>query len=181
MSDIDQVLDFWFAPGHEDKWFKKSAEFDRAVAAALAHHYEAARQGRYDGWLESPRGCLALCILLDQVPRNLFRNDARAFATDAKARAVTFAAIERNFDRGLSQTERSFLYVTLEHSEDLADQPRCCALMAELDEDPEWLSYAERHREIIERFGRFPHRNQALGRATTPEEAAFLEEPNSSF
>ena len=181
MTAIHEVLGFWFAPGHKDKWFKKTAEFDRSVAATLAHHYEAAHQGGYDHWLETAEGCLALCILLDQVPRNIFRGDARAYGTDEKARAAAFAAIERGFDRALSQIESAFFYVTLEHSEDLADQTRCCTLMADLDENPGWLTAAEQHRKIIERFGRFPHRNQMLGRATTSEEAAFLEEPNSSF
>ena len=181
MNSPEDVLGLWFAPGNEAKWFEKDEAFDQAIKGALLPLYERAAAGDLDAWLEDERGCLALCILLDQVPRNLFRGLARAFATDEKARAVTYHVIERGLGQSMTQYERCFLLMPLEHSEDLADQELCCRLMAELGDEPDWLTYAERHREIIARFGRFPHRNEALGRETTAEEAAFLKEPNSSF
>ena len=181
MNSPEDVLGLWFAPGNESKWFEKDEAFDRAIETALLPLHEKAAAGALDAWLEDERGCLALCILLDQVPRNVFRGQARAFATDAQARAVTHHVIERGFGRSMTQSERSFFLMPLEHSEDLADQELCCRLMAELSDHPDWLTYAERHREIIARFGRFPHRNEALGRVTTAEEATFLMEPNSSF
>jgi uncharacterized protein (DUF924 family) len=115
------------------------------------------------------------------VPRNLFRGDARAFAADAKALAVTKRALEAGLDKKLRQVERMFLYLPLEHCEDLADQELCVTLIGGLDENPNWHDYAIRHRDVIARFGRFPHRNVALGRVDTPEEEAFLKEPGSSF
>ena len=181
-ADIQiEILEFWFAPGRDENWFEKSAEFDIAVRTALLPHYEPAASGAYDDWLDTPRGCLALAILLDQVPRNVFRDDPRAFATDEKARQVVCHAVAQGLDAQLSQTERLFLYMPLEHSESLADQDRCVELVAKLDADPSWLDYAERHRQIIARFGRFPHRNRVLNRRSTESEEAFLCEPDSSF
>ncbi len=181
MNSPEDVLGLWFAPGNEAKWFEKDEAFDRAIETALFPLHEMAAAGELDAWLEDERGSLALCILLDQVPRNVFRGQARAFATDEKARAVTHHAIDRGFGQTMSQHERCFFLMPLEHSEDLADQDLCCRLMAELSDEPDWLKSAERHRYIIARFGRFPHRNEALGRTTTAEEAAFLKEPDSSF
>jgi uncharacterized protein (DUF924 family) len=137
--------------------------------------------GELDAWAAGARGALALVILLDQVPRNLSRGDPRAFAGDAKALAVTKDALGRGLDRELSQAERMFLHLPLEHCEDLRDQELCVELMGRLDENPKWRDYALRHRDIIKRFGRFPHRNAALGRESTAEEEAFLQEPGSSF
>ncbi len=176
-----EVLGFWFAPGMEEKWFVKDAAFDDEVRRRLSVHYEKAAAGRYGAWCGTPRGCLALCILLDQAPRNIFRDDLRAYATDAAALAVACHAIAEGFDRALTQRERAVLYLPLEHSEDLAHQEHCVRLMRELDEDPRWCDFAERHRDIIARFGRFPHRNAVLGRQTSAAEAGFLEEPDSSF
>lgn len=179
---VRRVLDFWFAPGADAKWFEHSAAFDRAVREALAEDHERAAAGTYDGWAETPRGALALVLLLDQVPRNLFRDDPRAFACDARALGVTRHALARGFDRRLrSQAQRMFLYLPLEHSEDLADQERCCRLMAALDENADWAEWAEKHREVIARFGRFPHRNAALGRTSSEAERAFLARPGSAF
>ncbi len=178
---IAEILDFWFAPGMDQRWFKKDPDFDREVRARWLVHYERAAAGDYDGWSATPEGCLALCLLLDQVPRNLFRDDPRAFATDGAALAVTKAALEQGFDRCLSQVQRLFLYMPLEHSEALDEQEACVRLMAELDENPKWHDYAIEHRDIIARFGRFPRRNAALGRETTDEETAFLKEEGSSF
>ncbi len=178
---IERVLDFWFAEGRKAQWFARDEAFDRAVSENLAGLHERAAAGALDGWATSPRGALALILLLDQVPRNLFRGSPRAFATDAKARALCLAAVEAGHDRRLADDDqRCFLYLPLEHSESPADQERSVALFAGLAE-PEYLRYAEQHRDIVARFGRFPHRNSVLGRATTEAEAAFLLEPGSSF
>lgn len=179
--DIDRVLSFWFAEGREDQWFERSDTFDRAVERTLGGLHAEAAGGAIDCWAATPRGALALIILLDQVPRNLYRGTARAFATDAKALAICHAALAAGHDGALATDhERVFLYLPLEHSEDLADQERCVALCAGLA-DSQFHRYAVLHRDIIARFGRFPHRNDALGRETSSEEAAFLQQPNSSF
>lgn len=143
-----------------------------------------ASEGALDHWQEDAASCLALILLLDQFPRNLYRNDTRAYAQDAKARAVAGVALERGFDRCIGRVQRLFLYLPFEHSEDLADQRRSVALFAELGEDDEaqaWLNSAQKHLQVIEHFGRFPHRNSVLGRRSSPAEEAFLKQPGSSF
>jgi uncharacterized protein (DUF924 family) len=180
-SAIDDVLSFWFGPGRAEQWFVSDPAFDRLVEAHLAHHLAAAAAGNYDGWRHSPRGCLALCILFDQAPRNLYRGSPQAYGHDQTARAMTRHAVAQGFDRDLPQEQRLFLYLPLEHSEALADQQDCVDLISRLDANPKWRPAAQQHRDIIARFGRFPHRNAALGRDTTAEEAAFLTEPDSSF
>ena len=181
MTSISDVLGFWFAPGMAARWFAGAPAFDAEVKARLGRAAEAAARGELDVWTDTPEGSLALVLLLDQVPRHLYRGDARAFDGDAAARAVTRRAIEAGFDRELDQAQRLFLYLPLEHSESLADQEDCVRLFGKLDENPEWLDYAERHRDIIARFGRFPHRNTILDRESTAEERDFLKEPGSSF
>ena len=181
MSAIDEILSFWFAEGMKEKWFVKSDAFDAEVRDCLGAHYEKAAAGAYDDWTATARGSLALCLLLDQVPRNLFRNSPKAFASDARARDVTYHAIRSGYLGALAQIEQIFLLLPLEHSETLADQQLCCELTRPLDEDPGWQDYALAHKKIIERFGRFPHRNAVLGRVSTAEEEAFLQEPGSSF
>jgi uncharacterized protein (DUF924 family) len=181
MSALEDVLGFWFATGRDAQWFEVSEAFDGAVRRTLLSHFEAARLGKYDSWRREPRGCLGLCLLFDQVPRNVFRGTPRAFASDAAARAVTRHALALGFDRDLRDIERTFLYLPLEHSEDLKDQQDCVRLMAGLQDGGEFLSYAERHRDVIARFGRFPHRNAVLGRESSEEELEFLTQPNSSF
>ncbi len=145
---------------------------------------ERAAAGRCADWALEAEPCLALILLLDQLPRNLFRGSAKAFATDAQAREAARAALARGFDRSLPASWRQFIYLPFEHSEDLADQDLSVKLATALARDPAFaraLDYAERHRAIIARFGRFPHRNAALGRVSTAEEEAFLKEPGSSF
>lgn len=181
MTSISDVLGFWFAPDMAARWFAGDPAFDAEVKARLGRAAEAAARGELDGWADTPEGALALVLLLDQVPRHLYRGDARAFDGDAAARAVTRRAIEAGFDRELDQAQRLFLYLPLEHSEALADQEDCCRLMEELTDNPEWADYARQHRDIIARFGRFPHRNTILGRESTAEERDFLKEPGSSF
>jgi uncharacterized protein (DUF924 family) len=175
----EAVLAFWFDPLHEPFWFEKSADFDALCVAVLMSAYREAAAGRLAGWEATAEGALALCLLLDQLPRNAFRGGPQAFASDALARAVAWRALARGHDLGFEPKWRKFFYLPLEHSEDLADQLVSEALFATID--AEALRYAGRHREIVERFGRFPHRNAALGRASTAEEIAFLAEPMSSF
>ncbi len=192
MIAVDEVLAFWFgaAPGSpdygqkRDVWFDESAAFDAEVRRCLGAAHDAAAAGRLDAWAEHARGALALVILLDQAPRNIFRGEARAFATDEKARGVATVALARGFDRILLPIERMFLYLPFEHSEELEDQRRALELFASLEADPATagcLAWASRHHDVIARFGRFPHRNAALGRVTTPEEAAFLAESGLPF
>lgn len=172
------LLAFWFEESGKERWFAGDAGFDAEIRARFQTLHEEAASGRHDDWTASPLGAVALCILLDQLPRNLFRGTPRAFATDAKALAVAKAAVDQGFDQDPSMTDdhRLFLYLPFEHSEDLADQRRSLELQAAGIADPEYVDYARRHLAVIERFGRFPHRNAILGRASTPEEEAHLAE-----
>ncbi len=192
MPRIDDILDFWFGRpgdagygGKREIWFEKNDDFDAAIRENFMADYQAAEAGQLDPMQRTARGALALVILLDQFPRNMFRGDPRAFATDAQAREVAGAAIACGFDKALTPVERRFFYLPFEHGENLADQARCAQYMREhLPPDAERdasIEYARHHRVIIERFGRFPHRNAALGRTSTPEEIAFLDEPDASF
>ncbi len=177
-ASAERVLRFWFDE-HPKDWFAKNAQFDAQIREHFLALHEAAAAGRLASWQEAPRSCLALVILLDQFPRNLFRGDARAFATDGQARAAARVILERGWDKAMTRNEQLFAYLPFEHSESLEDQNLSCELMK--DFDAEQYRYALRHREIIDRFGRFPHRNQALGRANTSEEDAFLKKPASGF
>ncbi|MGH6726977.1 MAG: DUF924 family protein [Pseudolabrys sp.] len=168
------VVSFWRAAG-ADRWYKKDAAFDEEIRARFLKLYEAAAAGRFAGWEQDVEGALALLILLDQFPRNMFRGSPRAFACDGQARAITAGAIVRGFDSQVEPALRQFFYVPFEHSEDLADQQRGIALYKAAG-DAEGLKWAGLHAGIIRRFGRFPHRNLALGRVTTPEEQKFLDE-----
>jgi uncharacterized protein (DUF924 family) len=181
MTTPEQVLDFWFAGDpatHRKEWFEKSPEFD-ASCAQFADALRQAKNGALDHWAETPRGALALIVLLDQFSRNLHRNSPEAFAADAKAREIARLAIDRKFDQALGPVERLFVYLPFEHSEDLADQDQSVRLFTPLGE--EMARYAEDHRDVIRRFGRFPHRNAALGRTSTPEELEYLAKPDSGF
>ena len=166
------VLAFWRAAG-PDKWFTKDAAFDEAIRARFLATYEAGA-ARALPWDDTAEGALALLIVLAQFPRNMFRRSARAFAADPLAREVATRAIARGFDLAIPVAERGFFYLPFEHSETLADQDRCVALNRARG-DADGLKWAELHADIIRRFGRFPHRNAVLGRATTPEEQAFLD------
>jgi uncharacterized protein (DUF924 family) len=181
------LLAFWFgAPGDphhgqfRPEWFQKSDAFDAGMRERFAADHDRAARGEHDAWAASAPGALALILLLDQVPRNIFRGTPRAFATDARALDVAKQAIRDGHDESLTPLERLFLYMPFQHSEDPVEQDRSLALYERLGlEDAH--KFALRHQEIIARFGRFPHRNAILGRASTPEEEAFLLEPNSSF
>src|SRR5262245_6169788 len=166
------VLAFWRAAG-PDKWYAQDAAFDSEIAARFSALWQEAAAGKLSIWEETPEGALALTIVLDQFPRNVFRGDARAFATDPLARAVAHRAIVRGFDQAVPQAERTFFYLPFEHSEDLADQERAVALFRATG-DADLVKWAELHADIIRRFGRFPHRNAVLGRVTTSEEQTFL-------
>jgi uncharacterized protein (DUF924 family) len=168
------VIGFWRQAGPQ-KWFKKNTAFDEAIRLKFEPVHHRAARGEYEAWIEDAEGCLALLILLDQFPRNLYRGSAHAFATDPKARAIALVAVDRGFDRKVEPILRNFFYLPFMHSEGLADQDYGLALCTEAG-DPENIKWAGLHRDIIVRFGRFPHRNRALGRKTTPEEQEFLDE-----
>lgn len=167
------IITFWRSAG-PDKWYAKDDAFDQELRDRFMGTWEAARDGKLSAWQESDDGALALLIVLDQFPRNMFRNDARAFSTDALARSVATRAIAEGRDRRIEQEMRAFMYLPFEHSEDITDQERSIALFKSLSADS--LKWAVLHADIIRKFGRFPHRNAVLGRATTPEEAAFLDD-----
>ena len=176
----DAVLTFWFTECSEEDWFKKSDAFDATLRDRFGPTQEAAAQGRLDGWAETADGRLALILLLDQMSRNLYRGSAKAFAQDPAALALARRAIAEGDHVGASRERQLFLYLPFEHSENPADQAMCMALFVALG-DERLTDYAERHKVIVDRFGRFPHRNETLGRQSTEEEIAFLKEPNSSF
>ncbi|MBI1406608.1 MAG: DUF924 family protein [Caulobacter sp.] len=172
------IIGFWTSAGPA-KWFAKDHRFDEAIRLRFEPVHFAAARGQYDAWRETAEGSLALLLLLDQFPRNLFRDTAHAFATDSLARAITRQALARGFDQQTEPLLRRFFYLPLEHSEDLADQELCVSLCQGLMDDTgdaETLRYAVIHRDIIARFGRFPHRNAVFGREPTAEEQVFLEE-----
>ncbi|MCS6932003.1 MAG: DUF924 domain-containing protein [Acetobacteraceae bacterium] len=187
----DELLQTWFAEGPEvfrPAWFRRDDAFDSLLRARFGHALLPAREGALDGWIAGPRGALALVLLLDQLPRNLFRGTAEAFASDAKARAVAREAVfVHRHHRALTPVEQVFLFLPFEHSESLADQELSVALFEGLRHDPRLggpggaVDYAWRHLEVIRRFGRFPHRNAALGRTSTAEEVAYLAEPGAGF
>jgi uncharacterized protein (DUF924 family) len=168
-----EIIRFWREAG-PDRWFSKSDAFDAEIRERFLDAYEAAAAGQLRDWEANAEGTLALVILLDQFPRNMFRDDARAFAADPLVRAVTAAALVRGFDAQVAPDMRRFFYLSFEHSEDIADQNRGIALFTAAG-DADGLKWAEIHADIIRRFGRFPYRNAALGRTTTPEEQAFLD------
>jgi uncharacterized protein (DUF924 family) len=187
LSGFEEVLDFWFGPERGKarvQWFRKDAAFDASIRERFAALHAAAARREREAWRASADPMLALVIVLDQFSRNLFRGDARAFAQDAHARECASEALMRGDDLGLLPVERQFLYLPFEHSEDLADQRVAVERMRSLEafEETRGLTeWAVRHCEIVERFGRFPHRNAVLGRETTPEETEFLRTPGSGF
>ena len=171
-----EVIDFWFDEAAE-RWFEKNSTFDAEIRSRFLPIYE--ELSANDAWLSQPRDCLARIVVLDQFPRNMFRGTPRAFAADPLALAAAKHAVANGYDRSLRDVERQFVYLPFEHSESLADQERACELMRPLGE--ELYGWAVKHKVIIERFGRFPHRNAILGRKSTPEEIEFLKQPGSGF
>jgi uncharacterized protein (DUF924 family) len=181
------LLDMWFGPEgdpdcerHREIWFKSTEEFDAALRREFLADYESAAAGALQSWEASPEGALALLLLLDQVPRNIFRGSPRAYATDAVARVAADRALERGFDQMVPPAWRLFFYMPFHHSENIADQRRSLALSNSLPRNPDrggsLRRYGCTYHEVIERFGRFPHRNEILGRESTPAETAFMAE-----
>lgn len=169
-----KIVAFWRGVGREG-WYARSDALDAEIRARFGALHERAGSGALDHWAQDAEGALALLILLDQFSRNLHRGVPQAFANDAHARRIADAAIRRGFDREVDRDMRVFFYLPFMHSEHLADQRRCVALCHSLHSDDDTLAYARLHEEIIRRFGRFPHRNEALGRHTSPAERAYLE------
>lgn len=168
------VVDFWREAGPQ-KWFKKDEAFDAQFKSRFEAAHEAAARGALDDWAADAQGALALLVLLDQYPRNAFRNSARTYATDAKAISIARSAMDAGLDKKIDDPAlRAFFYLPFMHSESLADQERSVVLCEHAA--PDNLRYAKHHRDIVARFGRFPHRNALLGRKTTPEEQQFLDE-----
>jgi uncharacterized protein (DUF924 family) len=173
MPSPDRVLAFWFSKDIKQRWFAPTSAFDRVIRERFADLFTRAATGELAAWQASPDGCVALCILLDQVPRHIFRGTPRAFATDADAVEVAQRAVDRGFDRGLPSDQKQFLYVPFSHSERLSDQLRAAKLFEAAGLDAA-LAYVQGHLAIIRRFGRFPHRNAIVGRSSTSEELEFL-------
>lgn len=183
MNDSQKdILDFWFDQTSPQQWFQTNPEFDALVAERFLERYEKARDGVFDDWRRDADGCLALCLLMDQFPRNMFRGTPQAYATDSKALVIAKYAVSKGFDQVLPLVKRRFLYLPYEHSETLNDQ-RCCVEFFEKikKEDPLSYDYALRHFQVIDEYGRFPHRNKILGRMNTPEEEEYLARPDSGF
>jgi uncharacterized protein (DUF924 family) len=197
-TDAEAVLAFWFGAAGtavpveqlSARWFARDEAFDAAIRTRFGTTLAAARSGALDTWVHTPRGWLALLLVLDQFPRNMYRGTAAAFASDAQACAAALAGLARGDDRRLDPLQRVFCYLPLEHAEDIALQERCVELFVALRADlpaarsaafDGFLDYARRHRDVIARFGRFPHRNAALGRADTPQERDYLAQADAGF
>lgn len=186
-KEAQEVLGFWFgeAPGKSRReWFVKDPAFDEEIRRRFGALHERAVRGELDAWRAQPRAALALLVVLDQFSRNMHRGDARSFAADGYALGIAREMVGRGEDKAMLPVERQFVYLPFEHSEDLADQQRALELMRDLDGFPETQGvseWARKHLVIVERFGRFPHRNAALGRASTAEEREFLAQPGSGF
>lgn len=199
MTSADSILQYWFGAGADDAdiireksalWWKKNPQIDEEMRRRFEMTLEAESRGELQSWSNTPRGQLARILLLDQFPRNMYRGTARAFAYDERARLRAREALEQGADRMFRPVERVFLYLPFEHSENAADQQASVRLFTGLHEEVapalkpafrNFLDFAIKHQEIVGRFGRFPHRNAILGRASTPEEVEFLEGPGSSF
>lgn len=182
MAEFEDVLTFWYGGDPtvaRDDWFHGGPEFDEACRA-FAGDWREAQAGALDAWLDAPRSLLAYVILTDQIPRNIFREDPQTFATDEQALAAARRAVEQGWDRDMLLLERLFLYLPYEHSEDIGVQKESVRLYESLG-DANYLKFAQAHYDIVARFGRFPHRNDVLGRDSTAEERAFLDEHGRGF
>jgi len=198
-AGIDDILDFWFGPldehgcadsRHAARWWKKDAAFDDEIRRRFGGLHRAIAASELDEWLTDPRGRLAQIVALDQFSRNMFRDSPAMFAGDARALELARQGFERGDDRALGLDERLFMLMPLVHSEEIANQDRAVQLVTALcdaapasarERSAAALRFAEMHRDIVRRFGRFPHRNALLGRASTEEEIAFLQQPGSRF
>lgn len=184
------ILDFWFARGDgaalqpRKEWWEKNPDFDRAIERRFGAAVEHALAGGFEDWTNTAEGALALIILLDQFTRNIYRGQPRTYAGDERARSITHAAIGRGFDIAVPPVMRQFFYMPLQHSETVEDQNLSVLLFTALEKElpgRDLLHWAERHRDVVIEFGRFPHRNAILGRESTPPELEFLKQPGSSF
>lgn len=175
MTRSTDVLAFWLEAGPE-KWYAQDDDFDQDIRDQFGQTWRAANDGHMPGWARDAEGALALVILLDQFPRNMFRNDPRAFATDSKALEVTGHCLASGWDREIAEPQRQFIYMPFMHSENMDHQDTCVELMDTRMTEGNNALHARAHREIIKRFGRFPFRNAALGRTATAEEQAFIDE-----
>jgi uncharacterized protein (DUF924 family) len=200
METPDTIHEYWFGTDLEDAavtarqrarlWWSKDPEVDYEIRRRFESCITKAGSGELDNWASNPQDRLALILLTDQFPRSIYRDSAKAFSFDTKALSLAHTGIDAGFDAALHPLEKVFSYLPLEHSESLADQQRSVSLFHKLVDDAspnqkptfaEYLDFAVRHRDIISRFGRFPHRNKALGRISTPEELSFLQQPGSGF
>ena len=170
---IQQLLNFWFTEPMSSHWFSSTPDIDKQITNNYEEIWEQAKSGKFDSLKSSAEGCLALCILLDQMPLNMFRGDKKSFSTEQQAVTIAKHAIKRDFDQEIGLDRVAFLYMPLMHSENMADQNLAvsCFDKAKLEGN---LRFAKHHRGIVERFGRFPHRNVALGRVSSPEEIEYL-------
>ncbi len=190
-STYQDVLDFWFGPPDSEgygkpvkAWFIKKQAFDQEIRERFGQTLQQACHGELDDWQDRPLSCLALVIVLDQFSRNLFRKQPQSFAQDSQALAIAKRAIAQGFDQQVLPVQRVFFYLPFEHSETIHDQEKCLELFASLEKEPHcesFIDYAQKHYDVIEKFGRFPHRNAILGRTSTAAEEEFLEQPGSSF
>ncbi len=177
-----EVLSFWFEETQPQQWFQKDENFDSEISERFMLTYEMAKKDLCASWTQDADGVLALCIVLDQFPRNMFRGSPKAFETDEKALLLAKEAIHKGFDQILSPERRHFIYMPFMHSEDINEQKRSVELFKSMREDNELsYNYAVKHMEVIEKFGRFPHRNKVLGRKTTKEEQKYLNLPGAGF
>ncbi|MBI1328011.1 MAG: DUF924 family protein [Alphaproteobacteria bacterium] len=174
-NEKEEILEFWFHESTPTQWFQVNPEYDETIRKNFLKAWDKAKAGFYKDYEDDPDGALALIILLDQFPRNMFRDDPRCYETDAQALEVAEEAIKNGFDQMHPVLRRRFFYLPYEHSENMEHQNRAVELFEEIKEDdPIGYEYAIRHRKVIEKFGRFPHRNALLGRASTTDEIEFL-------
>jgi uncharacterized protein (DUF924 family) len=182
IAAAQSIIDFWFKEVSPKQWWTKSAEFDQLIRHRFLSLYEETLGGQHLDWLNSAQSCLARIIVLDQFPRNMFRDKPESFQTDVLALAATKHAISLGFDTGMPSQHKAFLYMPFMHSEALDDQTKAIELFTAAGSDlEENLKSSQRHKAIIEQFGRFPHRNQILGRASSEAEIVFLKQPGSRF
>lgn len=167
------IIDFWFADATRKLWFDSTPEFDAELERRFEQTWDRARRGELDDWMQTATGCVALAIVLDQFPLNMFRGSAESYSTEVQAREVARVAIERGFDSGLETAHKAFLYMPFMHSEALEDQQRALRLFDQPGLESN-LRFARHHHDIVARFGRFPHRNAVLGRDSTADEIAYL-------
>lgn len=183
MRDVkSEILKFWFEDSKPVQWFQKNPDFDSEISARFESDYTLAAQGIYNGWMDDAKSSLALIILLDQFPRNMFRGSVRMYATDAMALKIAKHAVEKKYDTMMGVNQKVFLYLPFEHSENMDDQETSLRLFKPTqDVDPTYYTYAKRHYDVIKKFGRFPHRNKILERQSTKLEEEYLSKPDSGF